>query len=316
MKRFMQVLLMAILVSMFATACGQDNAKDNNKAEENQSKETANKEAKADEKKEKELTAEEITEKSSKVMNNWAGMSYNMTGKTHILAQQGDEKQEINQDLNMQSKVTNKPFAMELTGTVSMEGQKVPVNSYYKDKTMYQEAPGQGWIAINGMDLEALQQNSQSQNPSEQIQQFTKMMKEIQDSGDENKYVKKEEKDGLYIISLELDEKGLSILKDQAKDIMKQSMGEQIQQIAGDALDKMKYNSMNVVFYIDKNTFEQKKLNQKMSISMEQDGATMTMDMDITLDSLKKFDGEIEVPEDVKKDAQEISMEDLQQAQQ
>lgn len=313
MKRFMQVLFMAILVSVFATACGQDDAKDNDKAAESQNKENDKKAAKADK---KELTAEEITEKSSKVMQEWSGMSYNMTGKTHIVAQKGDEKHEMDQDLNMQSKVKNEPFAMELTGSVSMEGEKVPVNSYYKDKTMYQEAPGQGWIAIQGMDLEALQKNSQSQNPTDQMKQFTEMMKEIQDSGDANKYVTKEEKDGMYVISLELDEKGLSKLKDQATEIMKQSMGEQIQQIAGDSLDKMKYNSMHMIFYIDKDTFEQKKLNQKVSISLEQDGAQMTMDMDVTLDSLKKFDGDIQIPEDVKKDAQEISMEDLQQAQQ
>lgn len=312
MKRFMQVMVMAILVSVFATACGQDEANKETKATNDKDTVTAEKADNVKKNQEsEELTAEEIIKKSSEVMNEWPGMDINITGKTKIDATQGDDKQSMTQNMDMQTKVKNDPLAMEITGKVSVAGQEMPMNSYYKDKTLYQEAPGQGWMAIKGMDLESLQQNSQAQDPSKQMQQFADLVKDLKDK---DKYVKKSEEDGMYIITLDLNKEALAMVKEQAQEIMSESMGEQMQQMGGDMLDQMEYKRMHIVFNIDKDTFEQKKMNQQITISMDQEDAQMTIDADITLDSIKKFDGDIEIPDDVKKDAQEVSMDQLQEA--
>jgi len=308
MKRFFLMIFTVLFISAIAVGCGQgdtDKSKENEKSAE-----------KAGAKDKKELSPEQVITKSSEAMNDWPGMDYKMNGQVVIHAKKGEEKQDITQDLNMESKVKLDPLSLQINGDITMEGQKVPVQSYYKDKTMYQEVPGQGWIAIEGMDFEALQENSQAQNPAEQMKQFTKIIKSLPDNDDKkNAYVEKSEEDGMYIITLNLDKAALEKVGDQAKEIIQQSMGEQLQQIAGDTLDNMVYNNMKMTFYIDKKSFEQKKLKQEMSISLKQDDADMTIDSKINIDSIQKYDKDIVIPEDVKKNAQKVSFDQLQEEQ-
>lgn len=311
MKRFMQLLLAALFITVIAAGCGQKDS--DSKAKDNQS-ETAAKKGETKEK-EKELTAEEIIDKSSEAMKDWPGVSYKMNGVSKMHAEKGDEKYDVDQKFDLNADVSMEPIALKMSGTISMADQEIPVNSYYKDKTLYQEAPGEGWIAIEGMDFEALQQNNQAQNPAEQMKLYKDMIKNLESSDKSNEYIKKSEENGQYVISLELNKEALAKVKEQADEIIKQSLGEQLQQL-GDVTKDMKYNSMHITFYIDKDTFEQKKTEQKMNISLEQDGATVEVDSDATVTDMKKFEGDITVPEEVKKDAQKITKEQLEQAQQ
>jgi len=311
MKRIFQIVFAALLISVLATGCGQDQQK-SSKSQENKNEATAKKAE--PQQQEKDLSSEEIITKSGEVMKDWPGMDYKMTGQTNIHAVQGEEEMEIKQDLNLNAKVTMDPITMQISGDISMEDQKIPMNSYYKDKTMYQEVPEQGWVAIEGMDFDALQENSQAQNPAEQMKQYKDLIGDLQGKdGKKNEYVVKTEEDGMYVITLDLNKEALLKIKDQANELIEKSMGEQMQQMAGDALKNMEYKSMKVTLYIDKNSFEQKKMNQKIGISMKQDGATMNMDSDINMNSIKKFDGDITIPADVKNNAQKVSFDELQQ---
>lgn len=312
MKKVLQTLFATVLVLVLAAGCGQQAS--NGGGDGDHAKKEQAKTEKPKVKQKKELTPEQIIVKSSNKMKDWPGMEYKMSGTSNILAQQGDQKKKVTQDLDMDAQIKLQPMEMHMTGNISMEGQNIPTETYYKGKTMYSKAPGQGWIAIQGMDLNALQENSQAQDPTEQMKQITKMMKDLHGS-DGDKYIKKKEEDGSYVITLALDQQALSKVKGMAQKMVEQSMGSQMKQLMGDTMNNMQYKKMKITYYIDKKTFDQKKVDQQMTIQMKQSGIDMTIDSNTNMDIKGKYEGDITIPDDVKNNAQKVDMKQLEEAQ-
>ncbi|ASN06166.1 DUF6612 family protein [Virgibacillus necropolis] len=309
MKKIVITVLVMTMLTILVACGGQSESTSGNGS-------ASNEEAPKSEEKKEELTPQQVITKSSEAMQDWPGMQYVVDGIQTINASKGEQKQTIDQKFTIDTKTTMDPITMHMTGNMTMQGQEVPVENYYVDGTMYTKAPQDQWIAIEGMNLDQLQAQSQGQNPSETMEQFTKMLDELSGEDKSSEFITMKEQDDLYVVELDLNEeassKVMDIVKEQAKGTMQQleKMG------ISDVMENMKIKSMNQTFYIDRETFEQKKMDQQMTMEMSMNGANMTIDMDISMDIKGKVDEKVTVPKDVKKKAQVVSMEQLQQAQQ
>ncbi|EGK11696.1 hypothetical protein HMPREF9374_1940 [Desmospora sp. 8437] len=74
----------------------------------------------------------------------------------------------------------------------------------------------------------------------------------------------------------------------------------------------IKLNSLEQVYHIDRKTFEQKKVDQSMELELPiQEGGVsgvIKMEQSTTTTMTGKFNGTIEVPQEVKDQAREISL--------
>ncbi|ASK63840.1 hypothetical protein CFK37_17585 [Virgibacillus phasianinus] len=308
--RKIMVTAFAIVMIMVLAACGQTDST-------NGSKDEANKEQQPKaEKKQEELTPQKVITKSSEAMQDWPGINYVTDGKQTITVTKGDQTQTIDQQFNIETKMMMDPIAMHMTGEMNMQGQKMPMESYYVDGKMYSKTPQNKWIAIEGMNLDQLQQQSQGQNPAESMKKFTKMLDELTGEDNSKEYITMKEKEDMYVVEMDLDEEASAKVMDMAMEQVKGSMKQLEQMGLGNVMEQMKFKSMKQTYYIDKESFEQKKMDQQMTIEMPVQDMNMKIDVDMTMDINGKVKEEITVPEDVKKNAQVVDMKQLQQAQQ
>lgn len=140
----------------------------------------------------------------------------------------------------------------------------------------------------------------------------------LPDNEGESDYISMTEENNEYIVDLNLNEEASAEIMDIAMEQLEGTMGQQFQQMGGvdNALQDMQINNMNQTYYIDKDSFEQSKVEQQMAFEMPIEDVTMSIDMDMTTEFVGKVEEEITVPEDVKNNAQVISLEELQQMEQ
>ncbi|MFC4560213.1 DUF6612 family protein [Virgibacillus kekensis] len=252
MKKFLLATLTLVMLTVLA-ACGQ--SANSNGGESNNS----NGEAPKKEEKIEELTPQEIITKSSETMQDWSGIHYVMDGTQTIDASKGDQNFTFDQTFSMETKMTMDPMTMHMTGTMKMQDQQAPIENYYLDSTMYTKAP-QGWIAIEGMNLDQFQKQTQGQDPSQTMKQFTEMLDKISSESNTKDIITMEEQDNMYVITMDLNEEASSqvmdIIKEQTKSVM-----QQIEQMGiPNVMENMKIRGLKQTFFIDKKTFDQKKM--------------------------------------------------------
>src|SRR5699024_5349902 len=112
-----------------------------------------------------------------------------------------------------------------------------------------------------------------------------------------------EEKDGMYVVNVTLDESSSDSMMDIVTE-QSQAIIDQLEQMGiPDIMENMNINSLDQTIYIDKETFEQKKVEQKMKVEINIEGATVTIDQDMNAELKGEVTEEITVPEDVKSNA-------------
>ncbi|MFD1361833.1 DUF6612 family protein [Lentibacillus salinarum] len=314
MKKNLNIFLIMTFIMLLVAACGQSDSDASGSNDENENTEATEEETEQEEQ-EEELTAEDVVIKSSEAMQDWPGMEYTSDMQQNVTVTQGEQEESFDQTMNMSARMTLDPMTMEMSGETNMQGMQMPIESYYVDNVMYTEAEGQ-WIGIEGMDLDQFAQQSQGQNPTEQMEQFKDMITELSDGNDESEFISMQEEDNEYVVEMNLDEEASAKVMDIAMEQLEGTMEQQLQQMgAGNALQDMQIKNMHQTYDIDKESFEQSKIEQQMEIEMPIEDVNMTMDMDMTTEIIGKVEEEVTVPDDVKDNADMISMEELQNEQ-
>ncbi|WP_164669511.1 DUF6612 family protein [Virgibacillus doumboii] len=311
MKRFLYIAFAMMVIVLLAAGCGQTDSETSGSGAEGESAQSKSGEEK------EELTAMDVITKSSEAMLDWPGMDFTSTTKQNVTVQQGENQQVVEQQMDMDSKMTMDPITMQMSGQMNMQGQQMPMENYYVDNVMYTKGPNGQWIGVEGMNLDQLTKQSQGKNPAEQMKQFAEMMKELSSSDGGKELISMKEENDMFVVEINLNEEASTKVMDMAMEQIKSSMGQQMQQLGvGNALEQMKVKSMAQTYYINKETFEQSKMEQQMVIEMPFQGMNMSIGMDTTTEINGKVEEPITVPEDVKNNAQVISLEQLQKAQQ
>lgn len=296
---------MIIFMLMLLAACGQS---ENTSGSENGS-------GNDKQEKKEELTALQVIEKSGKEMQNWPGMEYSMDLNQDITATKGDQTKTMKMQMTMDTEMKMDPMSMHMSGQTKTNGQTIPVESYYLDGTMYTKTPQETWIGIKGMNLEQLQKQSQSKNPSESLDQFKKILKEFSNDEKSDKFVTMKKQDNMYVVTMDLNKKASQKVLKQGLKQVKDSLGQLKQMGVAKSLNNMKIKHLKQTFYINQETFKQSKMEQQMTMKLPVNNMKMTIDQNMTMDITGKIKKEITLPQKIKKNAKTITMDQLQKIQ-
>lgn len=296
---------MIIFMLMLLAACGQS---ENTSGSENGS-------GNDKQEKKEELTALQVIEKSGKEMQNWPGMEYSMDLNQDITATKGDQTKTMKMQMTMDTEMKMDPMSMHMSGQTKTNGQTIPVESYYLDGTMYTKTPQETWIGIKGMNLEQLQKQSQSKNPSESLDQFKKILKEFSNDEKSDKFVTMKKQDNMYVVTMDLNKKASQKVLKQGLKQVKDSLGQLKQMGVAKSLNNMKIKHLKQTFYINQETFKQSKMEQQMTMKLPVNNMKMTIDQNMTMDITGKVKKEITLPQKIKKNAKTITMDQLQKIQ-
>lgn len=313
MKKFLKTLILATMIAVLAACGGQE--ENNNNAEVNQNQVTEENNNEETENETEELTAQKVIAKASEASQEMKGMHYIMETSQQIGITDGEESETMDQDMSMETKMTFDPMTMHMDGLIKSGDTEMKMENYYVDGIMYTKSDPNPWIAVEGMGLEEMQAQLQGQDPAEMMDQFNEMIEEISaEEGGEDAFTM-EEQDDVYVITMDLDEEASDKLMEIVK---KQSEAtfEQLEQ-AGlpNVMDDMKIKSIKQVLHIDKESFVQKKIDQQMEMEMTIEEAVMNINQDMTTDFQGEVTEEITVPAEIVEEAEVISADELQGAQ-
>ncbi|QKY68387.1 DUF6612 family protein [Lentibacillus sp. CBA3610] len=312
MRKSLYILLVMFSIMLVAAGCGQSDSESSGSGDSNESAEATEETEQEEEK----LAPEDVIINSSEAMQDWPGMEYSSNTQQNMTVTQGDQEESFDQEMTMDARMTLDPMTMEMSGETTMQDMQMPLETYYVDDVMYSQTQGQ-WIGIEGMNLDQFTEQSQGQNPAQQMEQMMAIFEELPESEDDSDYISMTEENNEYVVELNLNEEASAEIMDIAMEQLEGTMGQQLQQMgAENALQDMQIKNMNQTYYVDKESFEQSKIEQQMEIEMPIEDVTMSIDMDMTTEIAGKVEEEITVPDDVKNNAQVISLEELQQMEQ
>lgn len=256
----------------------------------------------------KKLTTREVIAKTQKVTNEAKGLTFKTEGNQKIQLEVAGQTQGIDQKINMDVKMTNNPAAMHFSGTVEGGGQSGKLEAYQVGDEIYQQLDGT-WVKGKGADLSQAS-GGQAEDPSKALEMLMEILSKFK--GDKDTPFQMEETEDEYIITLKV--------TDEQKEIkelmMKQLSGALVPAMkqAGVTINEtdIKLNSLEQVYHIDKKTFDQKKVDQSMELELPiQEGGIsglIKVEQSTATTMTGKFEGTIEVPQEVKDQAREISM--------
>lgn len=313
MKKFLMTLILAAMIAALAACGGQE--ENNNNTEDNQNQVTEENNNEAAENETEELTAQEVISKASEAAQEMKGMHYIMDTSQQIGITDGEESETMDQDMSMETKMTLDPMTMHMDGLIKSNDTEMKMENYYVDGLMYTKSDPNPWIAVEGMDLEEMQAQLQGQDPAEMMDQFNEMIEEISaEDGGEDAFTM-EEQDDVYVITMDLDEEA----SDKLMEIVKKQSEATFEQLEKSGLpnvmEDMKIKSIKQVLHIDKESFVQKKIDQQMEMEMTIEEAVMNINQDMTMDFQGEVTEEITVPEEIVEEAEVISADELQGAQ-
>lgn len=261
-----------------------------------------NKEAAEEEK----LSVNEVIQKTQEASQQAKGQTLQVEGKQDFNLEAEGQSQGITQSFDMNMELTKDPAAVHLTGTMKSAGETGEMEAYQVGDEFYQSMDGgTTWLKSEGADLNQFG-GDQAQNPSKALQKLEELVSKFQ--GDKNDMFNMKETEDQYVITLNVD-KDLKQVKDL---YMKQLKGSAVPALKQAGLpvkeDEVKLNTIKQVVYIDKKSFEQEKVDQKTEIEIPLDDGTtsgmITAKQEMTITLKGEYKGTIEVPQEVKDNAQ------------
>jgi DNA-binding transcriptional regulator YbjK len=261
-----------------------------------------------------ELTAAEVLAQAIEASENQAGVSFSMTTDQNMIIEADGTKETINTTTSMDIETTQKPFAFYMKGSIEMDGESLPSETYFADSTYYvKEEETDEWYKLEIPDLdEETMEELINEASSEDPQQLLKQLESFADS------LALTYKDGTYIITLELDEEQAQkyqevFVKDQLDgflDLMEEDLDsseqEEMQNEMDQFFDNVQIEGLKQTIHIDEKTFEYTKVDQELRMVIAMDSEKMTMDQKLNIDIKGKVDT-ITVPDEVKNNAVDMS---------
>lgn len=310
-KQFILKLIAALSIILLAAGCNAKEA-DSNQAKDEKKEASAQKTEKKV--KEDELSAEEIFEKANESFQEWPGISGRLQGVTNARLAEGKERLTLNEEMDAELKLKTDPFAMQMTGNTVTDGEKMSLSSYYKDKTLYYEpSPDEGWFAIDDEGPGSPFPGNLKENPADLINIYHEIIKELQKANISHEYLKKSEEDSQYVLSLNLDKKAIATVKDQIYKLVEYNLEGEVQDTET-LFKNLEVKRLHITFNIGKKTAALKKMKAQINYSLVLDGTKITMESTQALNDLKKYTGDITVPDEVMKNAYEVTKQELEDA--
>ncbi|AYC30430.1 DUF6612 family protein [Paenisporosarcina cavernae] len=246
-----------------------------------------------------ELTLEEVFAKTQEKSADIKNLQSEISSQQTMLV--GEEEMEFVTKSDTTMNLQTSPLAVYQKGTTSSstssdtgEPQKYENESYLTEEGFYiYDGLSDMWSKLPKEMSDKLLKSSTSQaDPSKQLQDLEEYKKDFTFEQTANHYV------------LTLDSKGdqfKSLIEKQMKSMSEMGAGEQ------EFLDNMDIESIHYVIEIDKKTFYVTKMDVQMAMNVESNGQSMkiTQDMKSTYGKFNELD-EIKVPDDVKKEANEL----------
>jgi len=142
----------------------------------------------------------------------------------------------------------------------------------------------------------------QTQTPNQVLEQLQKFLEKFQ--GDQqNENIKMSKEDGAYVIEVAVTEDVDAEYMKQLEDALRSTMVPQIEQsglpINKDDVD-VKVNEFTQKVWIDENNFQQKKMEQTITMTIKIEGFEIDVVQNMDIDLKGEFDGTITVPEEAK----------------
>lgn len=314
----LKMMLVGILAVLLLTACGNTsngvngNVEGNAEADETTNEQTTNsttdvEEVDATEETEEAetLTAEEVLQKSTEAMAELSSYSMEMVSDQEI-SMAGEDT------IKMVTKTTTdmsmNPMAMyQVTSIEDADGmmESMDNESYFSEAGffVYDSMAGQWFKMPEEFTTELNAMSEMQTNPAEQLE----MLKAYSDD------MTMTEEDGHYVLNFEGSGKQFNEMAGMIGGIMGDDMGGMMEEM----LSMMTVNQLSYIVHVDKETFYQTKVlvNMDMEMDIEGEKVSSIQSVDSTLSNFDEV-GEITVPQDVIDNAQEITMEDLEQMEQ
>lgn len=314
----LKMMLVGILAVILLTACGNTsnevngNVEGNAEAEETTNDQTTNsttdvEEVDApDETEETEtLTAEEVLQKSTEAMAALSSYSMEMVSDQEI-SMGGEDT--IKMVTTTTTDMSLNPMAMyQVTSIEDADGmmESMDNESYFSEAGffVYDSMAGQWFKMPEEFTAELNAMSEMQTNPAEQLE----MLKAYSDD------MTMTEEDDHYVLNFEGSGEQFNEMAGMIGGMMGDDMGGMMEEM----LSMMTINQLNYVVHVDKETFYQTKVLVNMDMEMDIEGEKMTS-IQMMDSTLSKFDevGAIVVPQEVIDNAQEITLEDLEQMEQ
>lgn len=275
------VVLLGVILAFGMTACGQGkeaNGTNNGGTEKANQSQNAGESAA--------LTLDELVQKTAEASNGLKSFTMEATVNQNITMTQGDQKQEQKVDMTMKMDTTKDPLKMyqEIQMTIPDSGNQ-EIKQYITDEGIYSSVNGTWMKLPDEQKTQLLAGLEQSATPEKQLEQLKSVAQDA----------KVTEAEGEYVITAEMSGDGV---KELAKSLMSQSGGANEQTAA--MLDQMNIKDIKIEYAVNKETFYLTKANVEMTMDMEAEGQSISLEMKMnsTLSKHNELE-EIKVPQEV-----------------
>ncbi|RNF39268.1 DUF6612 family protein [Planococcus salinus] len=250
---------------------------------------------------ESELTLEEVFANSTEATEQANSLHADIVTNQQMTMQPGG--MEMNMEMNSAMDMTQDPLAFHQTSETSIVSEDienenpVAMEMYFTEDGMYMhEATMDTWLKMTGESVEQLKSlaDEQTADPSQQLEQLAGFQDDFTFKQTEEEYI------------LTLDASG-----EKFKELINQQMDKTLGQIELEAQTALEDMTIHHVFYeifIDKETFLTNNMNMEMSLDMNIEEETMSIQTDVQVDYSKYNEiEEITVPQEVIDQAQEMA---------
>jgi hypothetical protein len=246
----------------------------------------------------KDLSMRDVLKEAEKALEEVNGLSYAVNGTQTLSVDMNGQKQEVEQTFKMDMDMTTDPMAVRMKGSMEMEGQEMSMEMYMVDNMLYQKTDTGGWVKgqLEGVDMSQMG----GQTPNETLEQLAQLVEKFQgESQDDSLKMSKE--DGAYVIDVKMTEENDPETVKQLTEALRSGMEPQLQQLGlSVSEDDIKVDEYTQKVWIDENNFQQKKMEQTITMTIKIEGFEIDVVQNMDIDLKGEFDGTITVPEEAK----------------
>ncbi|MGG6310884.1 DUF6612 family protein [Paenibacillus macerans] len=277
------VVLLGVILAFGMTACGQEKgangAGDGGAAQNGTNNAQGAGENNA-------LTLDELIQKTMEASDGLNSFSMEASVNQNISMTQGDQKQDQKVDMTMKIDTTKDPLEMYQEIQMSVPGSgNQEIKQYITDEGVFSNMDG-NWMKLPDNTKDQLLTGlEQSVSPEKQLEQFKSIAGEtkVTEEGDE------------YVLTAEVSGDGV---KELAKSLMDQS-GSANEQTAA-MMEQMNIKDIKITYAVNKETFFPTKSNIEMTLDMEAEGQSVSLEMKMNSTISKHNElAEIKVPQEV-----------------
>ncbi|WP_100332550.1 DUF6612 family protein [Bacillus xiapuensis] len=218
------------------------------------------------------------------------------------------ENIKLNTATDMKMDLTIDPLALYQTGTMKLEGdgaeagKPMNIESYMTENGFYMKDPEKGqWIKMpQEMYGQIMKFSKQQADPKEQLKQLAQFKDDFTFEQTKDDYVLKLNAKG---------DKFNQLIESQMSQMTQGAQGKEAEAMMKEMMKGMKVENSIYTIYLDKKTFQTKKMDVEMDMTMDMEGNQMKTSQ--TMSALYSNFNQVKpitVPEEVVKNAQEIQL--------